>query len=308
MTSKPAALCIFGPTGSGKTSLAIALAQQFNGCIINADSRQVYQHISTLAACPSAAEYAAAPHKCFEFLDPNHTYSAGQYVTDAGQAAAAATAAGQLPIFCGGTGFYLQCLMAGLSPIPDVPAELVAAYQAQWQADPAGTFAELEAVDPAWAAAIAPQDMQRTVRGLSVYAHTGRLFSDWQNELRTGGLPYRFICLGLTHPRDILHARLATRVEDMLAAGLLTEVQALRAAGYSLDAPGLSSIAARHFYAYLDNDISLDEAKERFLIGHRQYAKRQEAWLRHHYPADVVFSSPTVEAVVGWVEKVFHEG
>ncbi len=303
MTSKPLALCIFGPTGAGKSALALALAAQFDGWIINADSRQIYQKIPILSACPSAEEYARAPHQLYEFIDPTTPYSAGAYVKNAGEVVAQAVAQGKMPIFCGGTGFYLQSIMSGLSPIPDTPAALVAMYQAQWHADAAKMFAQLQAVDPVWAAAISPQDMQRTVRGLSVQAYTGQRLSDWQQQPRTGALPCRFLCIGVTHPRDILHQRLAGRIKTMLAAGLLAEVAALRAAGYTLADPGLSSIAAQHFYAYLDGEITLDEAQERFLIGDRQYAKRQETWLRHHYPADHIFLSPTADEVVAWVES-----
>lgn len=285
MGKLPRVIVLFGPTASGKSAAALRLAEAMGGEIINADSRQLYTHIPVVAACPSLDDYARVPHHLFEFVDPAARYSAGMWVAAAREKIEAVLARGAVPLVVGGTGFYLRSLVEGVSEMPEVPAAVNDQFTGE---DVQDLHAKLREVDPALAAQLHATDTQRIVRGLAVWAHTGKRLSDWQEGPRVPA-PYDFMRLALSPPREELHARIARRWGQMVEAGVVQEVRALRADGYTLDMPGLQGLAIAEIWDYLEGGIGWEEAQASALAGTRQYAKRQVTWLRNTYKADAVF-------------------
>ncbi|MFZ2620831.1 MAG: tRNA (adenosine(37)-N6)-dimethylallyltransferase MiaA [Alphaproteobacteria bacterium] len=298
------AIVLFAPTASGKSALAMGLAQALNGVVINMDSRQVYRHMPLLTACPTAEEYAAAPHVLYEVLEPTVISSAGAYVAAARQAAETAWANGQVPIFVGGTGLYADVLLHGLSPIPEIPAEIVKHWQSRVEQEGAAVLhAELAKVDAPWAAQITVNDSQRIARGLSVWQATGQRFSDWQQQPRAGGLAANMLPLAIHRPRAEILARLAQRFDHIYAHGLMAEVAALREKNYALTLPALTSLGLAELYQHLDGTLDKSAIREAFLTRQRQYAKRQATWLRQTYPAQQVWEQPTPAEALTFVQQ-----
>lgn len=281
------AILIAGPTASGKSALALTLAEWLGGLVINADSMQVYAELRILTARPSPEDVARAPHRLYGYVPMAVGYSVGRWLEDAGPALQDAQAQGRVPIFVGGSGLYFKALLEGLSPIPPVPAELRRAVRQRLRAQGAAALhAELEECDPLSAAAIAPTDPQRLARALEVLEATGRPFSAWLRERREGALvdPARALRLVLWPDREALRARINARVDEMLAAGALDEVRSV--AGFEL-APALPACRAhglRPLLSHLRGEIGLDEAADRTKAETRQYAKRQFTWFRHQLP------------------------
>ncbi|MDD9912194.1 MAG: tRNA (adenosine(37)-N6)-dimethylallyltransferase MiaA [Alphaproteobacteria bacterium] len=299
------AITLFGPTASGKTGLAIALAQAFNGIIINADSRQFYKYMPILTAAPSAEEYAAAPHELYEIFEPDQSFSAGEYLRLATKIAAEVVAQGKMPIFVGGTGLYLDMLLHGISPMPDVPAEVLDALKEELETRGRDVlFDELLQVDAAWADKIPSADTQRLLRGLSVYRHTGKNLTYWQQQPKEGALPYSMVSLAVCRLRVEQVERIEARFEIQCEAGLLEEVKALLARGYSPELPALTSLGVQAFSDYFAEVIPFEEAREKYIIQQRQYAKRQSTWLKNSYPAQHVFENADAANVVAYVKKI----
>jgi len=271
-----------GPTASGKTELAVRLAETLPCDIISVDSAQVYRGMDIGTAKPDAALLRRVPHRLIDFLDPAERYSAAQFRADALREMAAITGAGRIPLLVGGTGLYFRALFRGLSTLPAadaaVRAELETAAAARgWPA----LHAELAAVDPATAARLHPHDAQRIQRALEVYRLTGRPLSAQQ----TGGgaaLPYRWLKVALAPAeRAELHRRIGARFEAMLAAGLLDEVRRLYARGDLTPAhPAMRAVGYRQLWQHLAGELDLATASQRAVAATRQYAKRQLTWLR----------------------------
>jgi tRNA dimethylallyltransferase len=280
---KPVAL-IAGPTASGKTALALWLAQRHDVTIINADSAQVYAHLPILSAQPSPAEMASAPHRLFGYLDGREACSAARWAADAERAIEEAHAAGSLPVLVGGTGLYLRTLLEGIAPIPETDPELRKAVRALETAD---AFAALTREDAAMAAALRPQDDSRIKRALEVMRSTGRSIAEWR-EAKEGGISDRVALhpLILLPPRDWLHARCDARLDAMIAAGAVEEVRQLLALGLPSDAPVLRAIGVPEIAAMLAGEIDTAEAVRRGQAATRQYAKRQYTWFRNQPSAN----------------------
>ncbi len=281
--TQPAALIVAGPTASGKSALALAMAERLGGCIINADSMQVYAGLRVLTARPTAAEEAQVPHRLYGVRSAAEAASVAWWRGAALEAMAAARAAGQVPILCGGTGLYFLSLTEGLSAMPAVPAAARAAARALLaEIGPQALHARLAAVDAATAATLRPGDSQRLARAWEVWHGTGRGLLDWQREGRDGPAPWRFAALLLDPPREELRAAIVRRFDAMLAEGAIEEVRALVAQGLSPALPAMRAHGVPELAAHLAGTMALEAARERAILNTGQYTKRQATWFRHH--------------------------
>lgn len=281
--SLPKAICIMGPTGTGKTALAVALHQHFPVEIISVDSAMVYQGMDIGTAKPDAATLAAAPHRLIDFLDPSHAYSAAQFRADALREMADITAAGRIPLLVGGTMLYFRALEYGLSDLP--PAD--PAIRAHLDAEAARhgwpkLHERLAQLDPVAAARIRPTDPQRLQRALEVHLLTGKTLTALQQEQWLEACPYQLLKLALLPAdRAWLHDRLAQRFDQMLEQGLIDEVSRLKARG-DLDShlPAIRAVGYRQIWDYLNGKIDYTQMREHAIVATRQLAKRQITWLR----------------------------
>ena len=288
--AQPTIYTLFGPTASGKTSLSITLARHLEAEIINADSRQIYADCPILSAVPTPEEQANIPHHLFSVIPLTTRYSAAQYLQDATKAAHDIIQNGKTPLFVGGTGFYLQALAEGLSPVPNVPAEIEEVWMAKVQAEgPAALHQRLQQVDASLAQKLEAGDTQRLVRALSVWEATDKPLSEWQAQPKEGALPYKIVKLALAPPREVIQQNIKKRFDEMLAAGLLEEVKGAMEKYDDINTlPGKTLHGLRELTAHLNGDMSLEEAQESIITQTAQYAKRQMTWLRNSYGADVV--------------------
>ncbi len=280
VVTPPLALCIAGPTASGKSALALRLAQEVGGEIISVDSAQVYRGLDIGTAKPSAAERAAVPHHLIDITEPSAAYSAAQFAAAARHFIDEIRSRGHVPLLVGGTMLYFKALRDGLSALPQADAALRAQIDAQarelgWPA----MHAQLAQVDAASAARLAPNDAQRIQRALEVFALSGRALSSLQGQPTTAPLPLPMLALEPA-ARAWLHERIAQRFDAMLQAGLVAEVQRLRARG-DLNAamPSMRCVGYRQAWAALDAG-NLAALRETGIAATRQLAKRQLTWLR----------------------------
>ncbi|MBN8814667.1 MAG: tRNA (adenosine(37)-N6)-dimethylallyltransferase MiaA [Sphingomonas sp.] len=284
--SLPKVALIAGPTASGKSALALMLAEKHGGTIINADSAQVYRDLRIVTARPSAAEEARAPHRLFGHVDAADTgYSAARWASEAREAIDAAVAAGSLPILVGGTGLYLRTLIDGIAPVPEINPAIRTEIRAMSVSD---AFVALQADDPEQAARLNPADTTRIARALEVIRSTGRSIAVWRTE-RVGGIGERIDlrALILLPPREWLNDRIDRRFAAMVDDGAMTEVAALIAReDVPLDAPVRRAIGLPELAAASLGTITLGDAIERASVATRQYAKRQYTWFRNQPPAD----------------------
>ena len=281
MTQRPLALLIAGPTASGKSALALALARRFGGTVINADSMQLYQELRVLTARPTPEEEAAAPHRLYGTRPAAEPASVAWWR----EAALAEMAAAPLPILCGGTGLYFLALTEGLSALPPVPPEARAEARAELaEHGPAAIHARLDAET---AASLRPSDSQRLARAYEVLLGTGRGLAAWQREgAHTGPAPFRFAAIRLDPPRDILRAAIASRFGAMLDAGAVAEVRALAALGLDPALPAMRAHGVPELLAHIEGRMTLGAARDRAVLHTGQYTKRQATWFRHHPLAD----------------------
>jgi tRNA dimethylallyltransferase len=268
-----------GATGTGKTEVALELAERLGAEILCADSRQLYQGLDVATGKPTAAERARVPHHGFDMLDPTEATSAGSYARAMRPILERLAAAGRPALLVGGTGLYLRALHAGLAEVPEIPEDIRARVRAQLaERGPAVLHAELAALDPPLAARLAPLDRQRVARGLEVVLATGRALSEWQAESARDPAPWFWVALG--RPRAEHAAGLARRARAFFDGGLVDEVSALRARGVAREAPGLDALGYREALDVLDGTRSLDDAIDALTRHTVQYAKRQATWLR----------------------------
>jgi len=274
---------IAGPTASGKSALALALADALNGIVINADSMQVYRELRVLTARPSLEEEAIVPHRLYGVIPAAERCSAGRWRQWAAPAIAKAFACGRTPIVVGGTGFYIETLRDGLSPVPEVPEPILAAATARCKRQGAVAFAaELTARDPL-AANLKLIDPQRTVRAWAVFETTGRSLAYWQG-LPREGLPWPTTVAWLNPPRTKLYARCDHRLQAMVDAGALAEVEALIEQNLPPDLPAMKALGVAELAAYLDGRLSRADALAAAQQETRRFAKRQLSWFRHRLP------------------------
>jgi len=285
-TEFPVCLAIAGPTASGKTAAALAIAREMPVEIISVDSALVYRGMDIGTAKPSAQELAAVPHHLIDIRDPLQAYSAAEFVRDATQLIHEIHAHGKLPLLVGGTMLYFKALFDGLDDMPKADAQVRANLEAEAQAKgwPA-LHAELARVDPVTAARLAPGDSQRIQRALEVFRVSGRPLSSFHTTktIAAGADAARATTLISLEPSDRawLHARIAQRFDAMLAAGFLNEVKALRARGdLHPDLPSMRCVGYRQAWEALEGLFPMSELRDRGIFATRQLAKRQITWLR----------------------------
>lgn len=290
----PAAILIAGPTASGKSGLAVALARLSGGVVVNTDSMQVYADLHRLSARPGAEEEAAAPHRLYGHVDGAVNYSAGHFARDAAGLIATTDATGTIPIFVGGTGLYFRALEDGLSDLPEVPDAVRAAVRASAEGRPTEDLhADLTGLDPSGAAALRPSDRSRVMRALEILAATGRPIADFQGTRRPGPLAgRRLLKLFLSPDRDTLRRRIDARFEAMMQKGALDEVAGLRERRLDPMLPVMRAHGVPGLIAHLDGKIGRAEAIQRGQGDTRRYAKRQFTWFRHQMGGDWLWTDP----------------
>ena len=297
-----------GPTCTGKSRVAVALARRFAGELVNADALQVYRGFDRGTAKPEAAALRAVPHHLVDILDPRERFSAGEFARRARAAIAEIAARGRLPIVVGGSGFYLRALFRGLAAMPPVPDSVRGALRRRLADEGLDALrAELERRDPLAARGIDRRDRQRTLRALEVLDATGRALSSWQ---RDPGVPEHLatVTVGLTLPRTLLYDRIAARAYTMLEGGWLDEIRELLREGVPETAPAFQAIGYRQLLRHLQGACTLEQAMAETVRATRQYAKRQETWFRRER-VGAWFRSPDAERLErDVIEFVSREG
>jgi tRNA dimethylallyltransferase len=285
-TVEDKAVLIAGPTASGKSALALELAQRTGGVVINTDSMQVYRDLRIITARPTMEEEARVPHRLYGHVDAAVNFSAGAWVADAAKMLAEARAQKRLPIFVGGSGLYFKALTRGLSAVPPIPPEVRERIRSRLERDGVEALhAELARRDPVSAERLKPRDRIRIARALEVVEATGRPLPDWHREGLPPLLPPgEFSALFLSPQRDVLYARIDARFDAMLAAGALDEVAALAARRLDPLLPAMKAHGVPTLIRHLRGEVTLEEAAEIGRADTRHYAKRQFTWFRHQLP------------------------
>jgi len=281
----PRLAVIAGPTASGKSGLALRLAETTGGVVINADALQVYRDLRVLTARPSRADEACAPHRLYGHVDGAEPHDAARWAAEARAAIAEATLEGRLPILVGGTGLYLRALLDGLAPVPPIE-ESVRSVVRGFAPDEAWHC--LVAEDARAAARLRPSDRQRIARALEVVRSTGRSLLEWQARW-SGGLGDKMRVHGLIvqPPAPETAERIAARLREMMACGAVDEVDALiQSSDVPRDAPVWRAIGAREIARWREGDGTREDAVASAVAATRAYAKRQRTWFRHQVPAD----------------------
>lgn len=304
--SRPRVALIAGPTASGKSALAVRLAQATGGIVINADASQVYADLAILSARPTEAEMAGVPHRLFGHVDGAQACTAARWADEARAEIDRAHGAGCLPILVGGTGLYIRTLLDGIAPVPDIDPAIRADVRAMPVAQ---AHAALTAEDPQAAARLAPADTTRVARALEVVRSTGKPLAEWQQH-KSGGIADRVTlsALILLPPRDWLIARCDRRFEQMVAGGAVKEVRSLLSRHLAPDLPVMRAIGVPEIAAWLAGAVDRETMLERGRIATRQYAKRQYTWFSRQPPADWLRETQTIDdkIISDWVIKLQH--
>lgn len=284
MTGRRRAVLIAGPTASGKSALALAMAREQGGVVVNADAMQVYDTLQVVTARPSDAEIALAEHRLYGVVPAATRFSTGQWLAAVGAVLDSADPARPL-IFVGGTGLYFDALLNGFADIPEVPAETTLQVQQEIQAlDAEQRLALLQREDPLTAERLKVVDPQRLTRALAVKRATGRMLSSYQDAPQAGLLGgFDIDRMVLDPDRQVLRDRIALRFEAMFAGGAVAEVEALRALDLDPSLPVMKAIGVREIGDWLDGALGRDEAIALAVIATHQYAKRQRTWFRNRF-------------------------
>ena len=290
-----------GPTASGKSALALELAQRIGGAVVNADSMQVYRDLSVLTARPDAAEEARVPHRLYGHVDAATSYSAGHFVMDAASVLEELRAQRRVPIFVGGTGLYFKALVAGLSAVPPIPQTVRESVRGRLERDGVEALhTELVRCDPVSAARLRPRDRTRIARALEVVEATGSSITDWHRKRQSPLLPVgQFTALFVAPERETLYARIDARFDAMLKTGALAEVEQLAARHLDPLLPAMKAHGVQPLIRHLRGQITLAAAAEIGRADTRRYAKRQFTWFRHQLPE---FEWVAPEQARGWLE------
>ena len=283
--AQPPVVVVTGPTATGKTALAIALAKRFDGEIINADSMQVYRYMDIGTAKATPEERAEVPHHLLDVVTPDVRDSAGRYAMEAREAAARIHADGRLVVLAGGTGLYIKAFLRGLVDDGHVDLALRTELEEEHAAavaagDPLRLHERLRAADPESARRIHPNDAKRVIRALELLEQDGRTASQRREAHGFADEPYRVLHLALDLERSVLAERIDARCQHMIDAGLLQEVRGLVDRGYGFDLRPMQAIGYRHMQPLIEGSGTLVEALEQMRVDTRQYARRQRTWLR----------------------------
>jgi tRNA dimethylallyltransferase len=287
-------VALVGPTGVGKTAVAVALAGEWPIEAVSVDSRQVYRRMDVGTGKPTAAERGRLRHHLVDVVEPDEPYDAARFAAEAAAAVADIHARGRRAVLVGGTGLYLRALLHGLSPVP--PADLALRRRLRAEAAAEGRevlHKRLAELDPETAARLHPRDLVRVTRALEIVTLTGEPVSaTWHRPPVRPPRPYRVLTIGLTMPRDALYARLDARVDRMLAEGLLAEVEALLRAGFGPELPAMQGIGYRHLAPVVTRRAPLGDAVSAMKRDTRRYAKRQWTWFARAQVARWVSAAP----------------
>jgi len=296
-------LVVCGPTGSGKTALALSLAEKFPLEIISADSRQVYRRMDIGTAKATSFEQAIIPHHMIDLVDPDQEFSVADFVDLARPLISQITARGNIPCIVGGTGLYIRALLGGLADLPSADQKLRKQLHQREQEEGAGSlYRELQQVDPVAAAEIHPNNLIRIVRALEVCIVSGRKISELKAEHSFSEQPYRVLKLAPDFPRSELYSRINQRTGQMLSSGLVDEVRGL-VEDYSFELKTLQTLGYREVVRYLIAEINAEQMSDDIQKHTRQYAKRQLTWFRKE--ADIIWVDSSMKS--GKVVKSIDE-
>ncbi|WP_319544209.1 tRNA (adenosine(37)-N6)-dimethylallyltransferase MiaA [uncultured Pseudodesulfovibrio sp.] len=307
MNRKPPIVCLLGPTGTGKTAAAIAVAKRMSASVINFDSRQVYRDFPLITAQPDADEQAACPHLLYGFLGTEEKMTAARFVEMAVEKIEEVRAQDRLPILVGGTGMYLRSLLSGIAPIPEIPVEIRQQVLDRIKAEgPQVLHAELTKTDPDYAAKIHPNDTQRNARAAEVLLATGKNMTWWHSESEHAPAPYLALKIGMKIDLNELTPHLAKRIGMMLEQGAVDEAVAAYARCSDPEAPGWTGIGCAELLAFLRDELPLDAVRDMWIKNTRAYAKRQITWFKKE--SDIHWFSPGEnDAIADFVEQWLTE-
>ena len=283
----PRVVAIGGPTATGKTALSVALAKQFNGEVISADSMQIYRGLDVGTAKVTPEECCGVPHHLVDILDPETPFSVADFVSAADKCIRSITAAGRLPLVVGGTGLYITSLLNGLGFAPEKgdPAIRRKLEQRAKEEGKEALYRELQKIDPDYAETVHPNNLPRVIRALELYQNTGRRMSEQRRQARSEEPPYRSLCLCLGYKdRSLLYRRIDERVDRMLEAGILEEARMVYD-HREIYRTAAQAIGYKEFFPYFEETQSLDACLDRLKQASRNYAKRQLTWFRHQQEA-----------------------
>ena len=279
----PRMVAIGGPTATGKTALSVALAKEFGGEVVNADSMQIYRGLDIGTAKPTAEERQGIPHHLMDFLPPEAPYSVADFTAAAAPLIEQLNSAGKLPIVTGGTGLYITSLMKGTAFAPEKTDPAIRA-RLQTEADEQGSaalYARLQQIDPAYAKKLHPNNLPRVIRALELFEATGRRMSEQQRAALAAEPPYRSLCICLTcRDRAELYRRIDRRVDSMLQNGVLEEAK-LVYDNRETYRTAAQAIGYKEFFPYFAGEMPLNDCANRLKQATRNYAKRQLTWFRH---------------------------
>ncbi len=282
MGQTPPVLAIVGATASGKGALAREIADLTGASLVSVDSRKIYRGMDIGTAKPSREIQAKYRYAMIDCVDPDHTFSAGEYARAARALIAERIGKGERVVLVGGTGFYLDALLNGLSELPDIDLETRLGVVRLAETEGWGAVhAEIAGLDPEGAGAIAPTDKVRLQRAAEVLRQTGRPIRMWQRASAPDRAPWETIVYELIRPREDLHERIARRVHLMIEAGLVEETRRLMAKGFGPASPGMSGVGYVEVMSFMADRITEDRMIEEIIVHTRQYAKRQRTWFRH---------------------------
>jgi len=290
---------IAGPTASGKSALAIKIAEMTTGAVINTDSMQVYEGMPILTAAPDAKDYQTVPHYLFEYVDAAERYSQARWLADATKVVGKLKARGELPIFVGGSGLYFKAAEEGITPMPDIPSHVQQEAEAMLaKLGSAGLYAFLTQIDPDLADRLEPGDSQRVMRGVEIWLASKQPMSMWQKQPRQGGLKGNILKIYLRPPRDDLYDRIEDRFSMMLEKGAEAEVRAM-VESRDLDAglPAMKALGVEALSDAIKGRCDRNEAIRLSQRDSRRYAKRQFTWFDHQYDADMVVTEMLDEQI-----------
>ena len=276
-------VCVVGPTGCGKTRLGVELAKRFGGEVVSCDSMQIYRGMVIGTAAPTAEEMQGVPHRMVGVVDPAENYSVARYAEDAAKCVDDITARGKQPVIVGGTGLYLNALLAGHGFAGgDKDGKYRAELEARWDKEGGeAMFAELRRIDPDTAENLHENDKKRILRALEVYYETGKTMAQHNAETKRVPPRYGSVCIGLAYEeRDDMKRAIDARVDKMVESGLFDEVRALLDSGLSRDVTAMQAIGYKEALAYLDGRATREATIDEIKLRSRQYAKRQLTWLR----------------------------